>query len=302
MAFTKISKLGEDFVHSKVNGSGNSFLSGKASDKHGSVQNNPTKVLPNCYPLTNVNKQWTSNPAINGGIDYPNGIETNDELANALIFWYNKYGRSFKMDANIMLAQAYIESNLKVWNYSVIGTASGVSQFVDNTFLAVIQNKRGNFTDAELEALTTGMSGYTYQPGLKPEQIPKGPFLVSISPPPVARYNRPITHQNMIDNPEIMIKAQFDYMKYISGYCNGLASSTLFRYNRGLIRLKVTSSYTEVIDFAKAPKFGTGYENEGIDYVYKTFKLLYEEFGYIKLNITDKAAANFDKKFNPFLG
>ncbi len=298
MAFTELSQKAKDYVHETINGSGNSYLSGKASDKKGS-KNNPTAVLPNAYPLTNVSKVWTSNKNINGGTDYPNGIKTNDELANALIDWYNKYSRSFEMDANIMLAQADIESGLKVWNYSVIGTASGISQYVDNTFLALIQNNRGSFTNAELEALTTGMSGYTYQPGVT---IPHGPFLVSLAPPQLGRYNRQFIHQNIIDNPELMIKAQFDYMKYFSRISGNLASISLFRYNRGAIKTRTITSYSEMIQVAKDHKPGTGYEIEGIGYVYKIFKLLYEKFGYIRLNITKAAAANFDKEFNSFLG
>ena len=82
-------------------------------------------------------------------------------------------------------------------------------------------------------------------------------------------------------------------MKHISTYCNALASSTLFRYNRGLMTLKTTSSYSEVITMAKNPKFGGGYENEGINYVYRIFKLLYENFGYRQLNMA------VDKKGNP---
>lgn len=288
MAVTKLSKVGENYIRSKVNGSGNSFLSGKASDKYGSVEANPTKVLPYCYPLTNVNAEWTSNSTINGG------ITTNDELANALIRWYNKYATEFSMDANIMMAQAVQESGLKVWNYAVNGTASGISQFVDNTFYAaIVQNKRGNFTDAEIQALTTGMIDYTYQPGAK---VPQDPFFVKYL---LGRKNRPIIHQNIVNNPEIMIKAQFEYMKHISGYCKSLASSTLFRYNRGLITLKVTSSYSEIIEAAK--NYSTGYENEGINYVFRIFESLYKNFGYKELDITDAARDSFDK-FNASLG
>jgi len=289
MAVTKISKKGEEFIRSKINGTGTSYLSGSAKDKYGSVPDNPTKVLPFCNPLTNINDVWTSNPNINGG------VRTNDELATALIKWYNKYAETFEMDANVMIAQAYQESGLKVWNYAVNSTACGITQFVDNTFLALIQNNRNRFSTAELQALTTGMYDYTYQPGVTP---PKDRFLKTER---LGKKNRAIIHQNIVDNPEIMIKAQFDYMDYIGTYCGDLASSTLFRYNRGLMTLKKTSSYTEVIEMAQSPKRSKDYEVEGINYVYAIFKLLYDNFGYKKLNITDEAKNNFDS-FNASLG
>jgi len=112
-----------------------------------------------------------------------------------------------------------------------------------------------------------------------------------------------ILHQNMIDNPEIMIKAQYAYMKFIASQCDGMASSALFGYNRGPY-LPVSSSYTKSI--AKAiSRFGEGYEKEGIDYVYKIFQLLGNQnykkegwFGYswLKLNEPfDKYTAEVDE-------
>lgn len=289
MAVTKLSKAGEDFIRGRVNGSGNSKLSGSASDKKGYTKN-PTAVLPYCNPLTNVSKVWTSNPVINGG------ITTNDELANALITWYNKYAEIYEMDANIMAAQAYQESAYIIWNYAVNSTASGISQFVAGTFYSgIIENKRGNFTDAELIALTTNMNGFTYQPGVRPI---KDPFVTEYL---LGRKNRPILHQNIIDNPELMIKAQFDYMKWISSRCGQLASCTLFGYSRGPYLLKNNSSYTAWIKAAQNPKRGEGYENEGIHYVYRIFKNLYDNFGYKDLDITKDAKDNFDK-FNASLG
>lgn len=283
MAVTRLSKAGENFIHSKVNGTGNSKLSGSASDKKG-YKKNPTAVLPYCYPLTNVNKVWTSNPIINGG------IITNDELANALIRWYNKYAEIYEMDANIMAAQAYQESAYIIWNYAVNSTASGISQFVAGSFYEVIiKNKRKNFTDIELIALTKNMSGYSYQPGVKP---PEDPFVTDYL---LGRHNRPILHQNIIDNPELMIKAQFDYMKWISGRCEQLASCTLFGYSRGPNLLNNNSSYTAWIKAAQNPKYDEGYENEGIHYVYMIFKNLYQNFGYTELDMSESTKKNFDK-------
>lgn len=285
MAATKLSKEGKDFIRSKCSGSGTSKLSGDADDK-GGYKYNPTGVLPYCSPLTTTSKQWISNPNINGGVN------NNGELGEALIRWYNKYAEEFGMDANIMAAQAYQESAFIVWNYAVNSSASGISQFVASTFYeGIMKNKRKNFTNAELIALTKNMIGYTYSSGTPPEN----PFLVKYE---LGKQNRPILHQNIIDNPKIMIKAQFDYMKFISTRCDKMASCSLFGYNRGPY-LTNSSSYPAWIAAAKSR--GNSYENEGINYVYRIFKNLYNNFGYTTLNITKEAAANFDG-FNTSLG
>lgn len=284
MAVTKLTQAGENFIRSKCNGSGNSKLQGTAADKRG-YKKNPTAVLPYCSPLTTTSKVWTSNPAINGG------ISTNAQLGEALIRWYNKYAEEFEMDANIMAAQAYQESAFIVWNYAVNSSASGISQFVDDAVYDIImRNSRGGMSAADKEAISKNMIGYTY-----PETPTKNPFLVDYD---LGRQNRPILHQNIIDNPEIMIKAQFAYMKYIATRCDSLASCTLFGYNRGPGFVK-SSSYPAAIAAAKS--YGNSYENEGINYVYRIFKNLYDNFGYKELDITKEAAENFDS-FNANLG
>jgi len=285
MAVTKLTKLGENFIRSKCSGSGNSKLTGTADDKRG-YKNNPTAVLPYCSPLTTTSKVWLSNPSINGG------VTTNAELAEVLIRWYNEFAEEFEMDANIMAAQAYQESAFIVWNYAVNSSASGISQFVDDAVYDIImRNSRGGMNTADKEAISKNMIGYTFSAGTPP----KNPFLVDYN---LGRQNRPILHQNIIDNPRIMIKAQFAYMKYISTRCDALASCTLFGYNRGPGFVK-SSSYPAAI--AAAKNMGDNYENEGINYVYRIFKNLYENFGYKELNITKEAAATFDG-FNANLG
>ena len=285
MAVTKLRKEGENFIRSKCSGTGTSKLRGKATDKKG-YKNNPTAVLPYCSPLTTTSYEWISNPAINGG------IRTNGELGEALIKWYNQYAEEFQMDANIMAAQAYQESAYIVWNFAVNSTASGISQFVDDAIYDIImRNSRGGMSAADKQAISKNMIGYTYSTGTPP----KDKFLVDFH---AGRVNRPILHQNIIDNPAIMIKAQFAYMKWISTRCDKLASCTLFGYSRGPGYVK-SSSYSAAIALAKGQ--GNSYEDEGIKYVYRIFNNLYQNFGYKHLDITKEAAATFDK-FNATLG
>ena len=88
--------------------------------------------------------------------------------------------------------------------------------------------------------------------------------------------NRHQLHQNITDNPEIMIKAQFIYMNYIGNKCDYLASSSLFGYNRGHAFVK--KNYKDSI--ISAAKHDLYYEIEGIGYVDKIFKFLIKYFGY----------------------
>ena len=284
MTVTKLRKDGENFIRSKCKGSGNSKLRGSATDKSGYNKYNPTAVLPYCSPLTTTSKLCISNSTINGG------ITTNGELAEALIKWYNKYAEEFSMDANIMAAQAYHESAYIIWNYAVNSTASGISQFIDATIYDIImRNSRGGMSAADKEAISKNMIDYTY-----PEKPTHPPFLTDYD---LGRQNRPILHQNIIDNPEIMIKAQFAYMKGISTQCDALASCTLFGYSRGPAHIK-SSSYSAAIASAKSK--GKSYESEGIKYVYKIFKTLYNNFGYRHLNMAIDENGNPVVPFDPF--
>jgi len=270
MAVIRLRKEAENFIRSKCNGTGNSKLSGKNS-----------YVLPYCSPLTSSSKIWTSNPTINGG------ITNNSELAEALIKIYNKYADIYEMDANVLVAQAYQESGFIIWNYAKTSTASSISQFIAAAIYdVIILNKFGGFSIADREAISKNMIGYTFSSSPLP---PKDAYLVDFS---LGRQNRPILHQNIIDNPDIMIRAQFIYMNWISKRCDKLASCTLFGYNRGPGYVK-SSSYPRAIDIAS--KVSKDYELEGIDYVFKIFKNLYDNFGYKQLNITEHAVQNFDK-------
>jgi len=287
MATTKLSELGENFIKSKCNGSDTKKLQGYATDKRG-YSKNPTAVLPYCLPLTLTTKLWKSNPNINGN------VKTDGELGEALIRWYNKYAEIYEMDANILAAQAYQESAFIIWNYAVNSSASGISQFIAAAiFDVIVRNAYGGMTNDERIAITKNVNGYVFTSG---KNTPKTPFIVDN---PLGRENRPILHQNIIDNPEIMIKAQFEYMKWISKRCDGLASSTLFGYSRGPGYVN-SSSYPENIS-ASIKGEHKGYEEEGINYVYRIFLNLYTNFGYTKLNMTKENELMFDK-FNSNLG
>lgn len=283
MAYTQLTAEGKQFIRKVCVGNDNTLLRGKSSytiKDTASRLYNPDGVLPFCNPATLPSKYWQSS-AKHGTAN----IITNQQLGEALIEWFDKYGEIFEMDANIIAAQAYAESGYKLWNYPLTSSASGIGQFtLDTTYAVIISNKFSSkseyrFTIDEIAAITKGCTGNTTD---------NNTFSVKLL---IGRTNRPFVHQNICDNPEIMIKAQFNYMKYISSKCNGLASSTLFGYNRGP-NLPVTPSYTQSISNAKNPERGKDYELEGIGYVYKIFNLLGKDtnpngwFGYKHLDLT----------------
>ncbi len=259
--YSGLTRAGKSFINSVCSGTGRSLLDGKSNAKitdTGSKYYNPDGHLPFCMPVISASKIWYSQAKYNGKT-----IQNDQELGIALIDWYDKYGKIFQMDANIIAAQGWAESGYKIWNYPLTSTASGIGQFtVEAVFDVIATNKFATqpeyrFTAQEIAAITKNWSGNT-------SDIKS--FKVGY---PLGKRNRPYLHQNICDNPEIMIKAHYAYMKYLSGRCDGIASSSLFGYNRG--PAYAFPSYTRSISSATN---SDNYEKEGIDYVFKIFQLL----------------------------
>lgn len=262
--FIQLTKSGKDFIRSKCSGSGNSLLRGKNS-----------YVLPKANPPVNPSKIYISNSIDHSG----KPLITNEQLGESLIVWYNKYGKIYGLDANVLAVQTLHESGFKVWNYSKTG-ALGLTQFIPGTiYNIIISNGFLNggiktepfFTETEANKLTNNIDGN-----------------IRTSSTYISSNNRENLHQNVIDNPELMIKAQFRYMKFIANRCDNITSSTLFGYNRGH-GLSVPSYAKSV---SNAIKYRKDWEIEGINYVYRIFKTLFNDFGYKHLNMSDNDEFN----------
>jgi hypothetical protein len=254
-----LTKEGEAFIMKACSGT-NSLLQGTNG------------VMVFSYPETN--KTWIAQPKDDGG----KLITTNAELGKQLIKWYNKYAIIFELDANILAAQAFQESKYALWAYpkkrdnpKYDSSATSITQFLIRTLFSVVvknvfaSKEEYRFTENEISAIfVKNCSGNTnvYET-FKVGGVNK-----------IGRYNRPIVHQNAMDNPEIMIKAQFVYMKHISKLAKNIASTTLYGYNRGegFIR-KESPSYTQTINYS-AYREGDDYPKEGIDYVFRIFNYL----------------------------
>jgi zinc D-Ala-D-Ala carboxypeptidase len=246
MAFSGLTSQGKDFIISSVNAgclSGKKTMPGVSFDKYISV--------------------YGKDPSSEDFVWKSNTITNPATLATSLIGWYNEYASIYSMNANVLAAQAFVESNYKLWTFSIgkdestntqYPAAMGLTQFVKITMNGVA-------------AHTDSYNGIT--PVFTNAE--RGVLYKNTSP---AEYDKPIILQNMMDNPKLMVKAQFLYMKYCANRANGLASSALFGYNRGDGYISKIS-YTDTIQNCKNDrKKKSSYFEEGVSYVFKTFSVL----------------------------
>lgn len=309
MSFKKLTTQGENFITiiCNINGNSRTLLDGVFIYKGNKV----------ALPFSSVSDEnppriWKSNATFNNKT-----IATNKDLAPALINWFNTYTEMYALDANIIAAQAYQESKYQIWIYNYpTSSASGISQFIMSTaFEIMISNNNYNnilpaFTQEEKDILTNGLTNpyieSSYQPGGGTTQTML-----------IAKANRTIFHQNLIDHPELCIKAQCRLMKYVGIQNNNIAASALFSYNRGSGYFKPT--YAELIEYVKGLK-GNDYIQEGLKYVQQIFGYLGDQnnsiissiknqkpsgswFGYSNLNLDktfDPNLANIDQTNNKF--
>ena len=212
-----ITQKGENFINEVVKKNGNSLLKG----------NNGSLPFSNDGNGNPVNKEWTVNAKTNivDGEDV-----TVDNLAEALISWFNEAADIYELDPNILAAQAYIESGFKLWWYDKETTKSGINGFSMSMIYSIIidnfSNVRPEMTLNDrsnlINNLEAPLSPTSYQPTSGNENTKQ-----------IARNNRALLHQNIIDSPQTMIKAQARYMRYLSNNSAKLASTSLFCYNRG---------------------------------------------------------------------
>lgn len=281
-----LTEKGKEFIRKQCAGTGKSLLYGKSPYKvkdTSSKYYNPDGVLPFCDPPTSPTKNWLASPKFEGKT-----ITTNADFGEALIKWYDKYAKLYLLDANVLAAQAFQESAYKAWNYPLTSTASGLCQFINDAVFDWIIDKSKytsitpKFTDDEIALITKNIVGN------------KNDFKATYSVGSLqGKQNRPILHQNVIDNPEIMIKAQCRFMRYVANRCDSLTSSVLFGYSRG--PGNATKSYAESVAKAKVYTSKGDYHEEGVGYVYNIFKLLYDNFGYVFLEMAKTPDPNFDK-------
>lgn len=257
MAYRAITKRGEEFILNRCI-SASTF----GSDRFKGKRNFP---LPKS--TTSENTIWISN-AKN---DQQLPISTPEELAKNLINWFNRYSKEYALDANIIAAQAYAESNYNLWIYSD-GGAMGVTQFLDVAVYDTIVKNKQTF-EQEVDDILNNLSGDKNDIRYLVPNITtiNKKILSTPDTAAVAKQNRQKLFQNIIDNPKIMIKAHCFLMSQIGQRNNNLASSSLFAYNRG--GYLTSKTYDEIISKTQQ-RYGSKYIEEGLNYVNRIFNIL----------------------------
>jgi len=269
MAYKPLTNKGKEFIRTRCTSAGDR-LSGKQNYALGR-SNVPAGTV------------FTSN-AYNDGdpkttVDDREKITTNEQLAENLITWFNYYAEEYLLDANIMAAQCYVESNYNLWAFSYGGkrgsSAMGITQFIDVSIYDIIFKNSYSF-EPEIVLLGHNLTGDTSDiRTIVPYYNNQAASIIS-TPTTNARAiaNRKQLFQNIVDNPKAMIKAQCHLMHKIGERNNNLAASSLFAYNRAAsLRSK---TYNEAIDKAVKKKIRI---EEGTSYVDKIFKLLNGTYG-----------------------
>lgn len=295
MAYSKITIEGEAFIkHVCIEKNGMDGLMGT----------HMTGKRPYPFPFCNTsaaNQTWKCS------IKLPNSnklITTPEELAESLIYWFNSYCKEFELDANVLAAQAYAESGYKIWNFPPSpSTASGVNQFLmGTTYEFIVKNtysKTHKFTPEEQFAIIGNLEDNliesSYQVGYYNGNREWSPGFKT------AWMNRPLLHQNIINNPGIMIKAQCTFMNYVASLCDALTSTTLFGYSRGQGYAEKT--YTaSIVACEKVKGRDSLYVREGLNYVMKIFGILGDKYNALAIPGLDGTVSNNYKPREYYFG
>lgn len=271
MAYSPLTAEGEKFIRKVCEGNGNSLLQGKHS-----------YALP--YTTPPATQTWVC--SIKDPADPTKIISSNSQLGEALIYWFNKYAGDFLLDANVIAAQAFAESGYIAWNYAGgDSTASGINQFTMITIFAVITENLGS---PVLSNSTTSMSNTDIAALIYNLRNPQSrdSYNVKSTLPQDAFFNRPLLHQNVINNPGIMIKAQCYYMKFFANNSDSLASTALFCYSRGRFMSPTYSRAIQKCD-TNFPS-NLDYKKEGLAYVLKIFGILGDKDNALRSKGLDK--------------
>jgi hypothetical protein len=222
-------------------------------------------VDDNNVSFDNINKTWTCNV----------GTTDPSVMGERITSWINKYSMEYNLDANYLGGLIETESQFKMWAYVPLkgnSSASGMCQFLLKTFWAVVIDSRnaygGNFSQQQKNLIGTDDNN-TVRTSFDYYDVTTN----------LGRRSRRLwLHQNIIDNPELSIKAMCAYIAFIADRCGGNANTTLFCYNRGPKFASV--DYKLAVSKAKAHTSTGNYHEEGVNYVYKIFKILDKNYGY----------------------
>lgn len=269
MAFTKLTTEGKAFIRYYCRGTGNSCLRGNMGLLQGQLSGTEK-------PQLSPNYVWVATVYDDSGKQ----ITTDEQLGEQLIIWYNRYAEEYKIDANIIAAQGFAESAYKVWVYPQTSTASGISQFTIDTLIDMVMKNISSvepkFTQDEIAKI--------FDVGIEPINMRRKEIAYKVKinevENEVGMANRAQLHQNVINNPKIMIKAQCRLMKRIASHCDSYANWSLFAYAAGLKYSKMVkkwqvNTFTQAIQLAQ--RDGNKHE-EGVEYIFRIFSFLGDKY------------------------
>lgn len=174
-----------------------------------------------------------------------------------LIDLFEKYAKEYDLDANIVAANTFEESNFKFWEYSSTG-ALGISQITRVKWKDVFRSN-SILTPEEKELILPSSIFYSE------DSISNTDNLVTL-------------HTNICNHPDISIKYQCHILANIAKKSDNLASVALLCYNQG--EKFISSDYdVSLLKLQNDPKYSGNY-NEGFNHVVKVFNRLTNSFGY----------------------
>lgn len=292
----KLTNTGKEFIRTICKGNDNSLITGKYNYN-----------LP-FSRISNSGITFTANVIDHIG----NTIIKNKELGEALIYWYDKYAELLDFDANLLAAQGYIESGFRLWHYSKNDSGSGLADLVSKRiYRHIIRTeypetteslRSPKFTEDEINKIIVGLTN--------PTEYLSYVYVGSETTPEISEVainNRQQLHQNIINNPEISIKAQAIIMSEIGYRNNFIISNMLFAYNRNYL---ISDKNYPLLVEKTTKKFGDDFVKIGLDYVEEILRCLSDKDNN-KLNkkITKPKGIWFGydidfsvDKFNSFLG
>ena len=245
-------------------------------------------VLKGSYNYNQKNGKVLKGEVLTPNIIGDNGKVITDVniYATQLITWFEKYGKEFNMNPNILAAQSYQESEYRPYAYPKSSTAMGMTQFLVGTiFDVIIKNYYGGFTQTEIDIITNGIIG---------DKLAKKTYVVisgnfdkyvdsNRTEATNAINNSRILFQNIMDNPKLTIKAQAIYLSTIAQHHNNLAASALTLYFAGPsiridgVSLIKSKTYGNLLDIMKIKNNGKTYKvtfNGGVKYAKEILDIL----------------------------
>ena len=196
-------------------------------------------------------------------------ITNNSDFAEYIIELYDLYAQVYDVDANIMAAQGYQDSRYRCWYYLNFGAGSSLYNLPMNLVYDIIYNpEKGWLNDDEKDLLIDGLE--------KPDRASswiktKNEKFLNSENIETQKANRSVLHQNMIDNPHLIIKMQSALMSYIALRNNNLCSSSLFAYK--MDSELESNNYIQAINKISR-EYGDSRSDSGIVYTEKIFGYL----------------------------